>query len=101
MICFSLEVNYISVMSTLIKSYPKNSVSTRSSGVITFVGAILSFSSGIIGECLSGAIRESDLVSHASTIGFTRPVLVAQDTIGVSNKDLEKLVGQILSLLFE
>jgi arsenite methyltransferase len=47
------------------------------------------------GECLSGALCESDLISSALEIGFTRPILVTQESIGVSNKDLEKLIGDI------
>ena len=47
----------------------------------------------IIGECLSGAICESGLISSALEIGFTRPVLVTQQPIGVNNEDLQKLLG--------
>lgn len=47
------------------------------------------------GECLSGAIRESDLVSNALDIGFTRPLLVTQQPIGVNNMELEELIGDI------
>ncbi len=54
----------------------------------------------IIGECLSGAIRESDLISGALDVGFTRPLLVTQQPIGVSNKELEKLLGEIDLFLF-
>ncbi len=46
-----------------------------------------------IGECLSGAIRESDLIESALDIGFTRPILVTQAPIGVSNEELQKLLG--------
>jgi hypothetical protein len=46
-----------------------------------------------IGECLSGAICESDLISSALDIGFTRPILVTQQPIGVSNEELQKLLG--------
>jgi hypothetical protein len=46
-----------------------------------------------LGECLSGAICESDLISSALDIGFTRPILVTQQPIGVNNKELEKLLG--------
>jgi hypothetical protein len=49
----------------------------------------------IIGECLSGAIRENDLISGALDIGFTRPMLVTQQPIGINNKELEKLIGSI------
>jgi hypothetical protein len=48
----------------------------------------------VIGECLSGALCESDLISSALEIGFTQPILVTQDSISVSNKELEKLTGQ-------
>jgi len=47
------------------------------------------------GECLSGAIRESDLISAALNIGFTKPILVTEQPIGVDNKELEKLIGDI------
>ena len=47
----------------------------------------------IIGECLSGAICENDLISGALDIGFTRPILVTQQPIGINNKELEKLIG--------
>lgn len=49
----------------------------------------------MIGECLSGAICESDLISGALDVGFTRPILVTQESICVSNKELEKLLGLI------
>lgn len=55
----------------------------------------------LIGECLSGAIRESDLISAALNIGFTKPILVTEQPIGVDNKELEKLIGQIEFLSFE
>ncbi len=58
---------------------------------IIFLSLIFSLT---IGECLSGALCESDLISSALEIGFTRPILVTQESIGVSNKDLEKLIGQ-------
>ncbi|UJR24994.1 hypothetical protein I4U23_006355 [Adineta vaga] len=47
------------------------------------------------GECLSGAICESDLVSGALDAGFTRPILITQQPIGVNNVDLQKLLGDI------
>ncbi|CAF4875438.1 unnamed protein product [Rotaria sp. Silwood1] len=47
------------------------------------------------GECLSGAICESDLISGALAVGFTRPILVATDPIGINNVELQKLLGDI------
>jgi len=47
----------------------------------------------MIGEGLSGALMENDLISSALDIGFTRPILVTQQPIGVNNKELEKLLG--------
>ncbi|CAF2531464.1 unnamed protein product [Rotaria sp. Silwood2] len=47
------------------------------------------------GECLSGAICESDLVSGALEVGFTRPILVTTQPIGVNNVELQKLLGDI------
>ncbi|CAF0887344.1 unnamed protein product [Rotaria sordida] len=47
------------------------------------------------GECLSGAICESDLISDALDVGFTRPILVTKQPIGVNNEELQKLLGDI------
>ncbi|CAF1467941.1 unnamed protein product [Adineta steineri] len=47
------------------------------------------------GECLSGAIRESDLISDALDIGFTRPILVTQQPICINNQQLQDLLGDI------
>ncbi|CAF1422753.1 unnamed protein product [Adineta ricciae] len=40
------------------------------------------------GECLSGAVCESDLITGALDIGFTRPILITKQPIGVENKEL-------------
>ncbi len=99
----SLEVNYTSVMSTLIDQYRKNYDKTRYFGV-RFFWKEFSYPQFFvlkIGECLSGALCESDLISSALEIGFTRPILVTQQPIGVSNKDLEKLIGQTFIFFFE
>jgi hypothetical protein len=53
----------------------------------------------LIGECLSGAICESDLISGALDVGFTRPVLVTQQPIGVNNKELQQLLGEIFAFI--
>ncbi len=47
----------------------------------------------ILGECLSGAICESDLISTAHEIGFTKPILVTKAPIDVNNVELQKLIG--------
>jgi arsenite methyltransferase len=47
----------------------------------------------MIGECLSGAICESDLISGALDVGFTQPILVTQQSICVNNEELQKLLG--------
>lgn len=47
------------------------------------------------GECLSGALRETDLISYALEVGFTRPLLVSRDPIGVNNPELKTLLGDI------
>lgn len=96
---FSLVVNFISAMFTLIDLYQKNYVKTKCFGarLLSCIFSLIDFFVRI-GECLSGALCESDLISNALAIGFTRPVLVAQEPIGVSNKDLEKLTGPICSL---
>lgn len=47
----------------------------------------------LLGECLSGALCESDLIAYALELGFTRPCRVAVDPIGVNNVELQKLLG--------
>ena len=82
-------------MSTPIDRYRKNYVKTKYFGVRLLSRTFLpNLFFERIGECLSGALCESDLISNALALGFTRPVLVAQEPIGVSNKDLEKLIGR-------
>ncbi len=46
-----------------------------------------------IGEGLSGALMENDLISSALDIGFTRPCLVKKSSINVANEELKQLVG--------
>jgi hypothetical protein len=47
----------------------------------------------IIGEGLSGALMENDLISSALDIGFTRPCLMTKSSINVRNEELKQLVG--------
>ncbi len=47
----------------------------------------------IIGEGLSGALMENDLISSALDIGFTRPCLVIKSSINVADEELKQLVG--------
>ena len=96
---YSLEENFISAMPMLIDLYRKNYVKTKYSGA-RFSSRRFLINSFFerIGECLSGALCESDLISNALAIGFTRPILMAQESIGVNNKDIEKLIGAIASL---
>ncbi len=47
----------------------------------------------IVGEGLSGALIENDLISNALDIGFTRPCLVEKSPITVADEELKKLVG--------
>ncbi|CAF1529711.1 unnamed protein product [Rotaria magnacalcarata] len=47
------------------------------------------------GECLSGGICVSDLISGALDAGFTQPILVSKQPIGVNNDELQKLLGAI------
>lgn len=49
----------------------------------------------IIGEGLSGSIRESDLITLAPEIGFTRPLLVTKQPIQINNEELLQLIGSI------
>ncbi|XP_052402443.1 arsenite methyltransferase [Carassius gibelio] len=45
------------------------------------------------GECLSGALWWEDLIRLAEEVGFCKPRLVTASIITVSNKELEKLLG--------
>ena len=56
---------------------------------------IIDYSMHNIGEGLSGALMENDLIITALDIGFTRPCLVSKSSITVENKELKQLVGQI------
>ena len=47
----------------------------------------------MIGECLSGAICENDLISGALEVGFTRPILLSKKPIDVNNEELQRLLG--------
>ncbi|CAF4727679.1 unnamed protein product, partial [Rotaria magnacalcarata] len=50
------------------------------------------------GECLSGGICVSDLISGALDAGFTQPILVSKQPIGVNNDELQKLLGEIFCI---
>jgi len=54
---------------------------------------IIDYSMHNIGEGLSGALMENDLIITALDIGFTRPCLVSKSSITVENKELKQLVG--------
>lgn len=89
-------MNFTSVMSMLINLYQKNYDKIKFFGVIYLILPLaLKFFTSLfnLGECLSGAICESDLISYALEIGFTRPILVTQQPIGVNNEELHQLLG--------
>jgi hypothetical protein len=46
-----------------------------------------------VGEGLSGALMENDLISNALDIGFTRPCLVTKSSVNVENEQMKQLVG--------
>ena len=45
------------------------------------------------GECISGALQWEELIEIASETGFSPPMLVEVSPIGVSNAELERLLG--------
>ena len=45
------------------------------------------------GECISGALQWEELIEIASEAGFSPPMLVEVSPIGVSNAELERLLG--------
>ncbi len=49
----------------------------------------------MIGEGLSGALMENDLISSALDIGFTQPCLLTKSSINVEDEQMKQLVGQI------
>jgi len=46
-----------------------------------------------VGEGLSGALMENDLISNALDMGSTRPCLVTKSSVNVENEQMKQLVG--------
>jgi hypothetical protein len=62
-----------------------------------FIFVQIATHSFVVGECLSGALCESDLITAALQIGFTRPLLLSKESIGVNNVELQRLLGTFSS----